>query len=127
MKQSPTSRSTAWLRKRGFSVCKVEQRLPIPGKFVTRDAFNVGDLLAMKEGFGIALVQVTSDDTGGNLTARIRKIIGIPETRAWLAAGGRILAQAWGRRGPRKEYRIRGFEIIQDDGQLFAIDQEGRI
>jgi hypothetical protein len=46
---TPAARSTKFLRDHGFSVCRVEQRLPIPGKFVTKDAFGFGDLLAMRE------------------------------------------------------------------------------
>ena len=43
---TPSARSTKYLRGMGCIVCRVEQRLPIPGKFITRDAFNIGDLLA---------------------------------------------------------------------------------
>jgi hypothetical protein len=119
VKQSPTSRSMAYLRERGLSVCKVEQRLPIPGKFVTRDAFNFGDLLCAEESFGIALIQVTS---GANIPARIEKIIALPEAKEWLFANGRILVHGWskkGKRGERKTWQLRSIEIFYDEHGVF--------
>lgn len=114
---TPTARSLALLRERGFLVAKVEQRLPIPGKFVTRDCFGFGDLLIAgyerhKAGFEnlavsiIALVQVTSTS---NLAARERKIRGLQKAADWLRIGGIILLHGWskkGKRGARKTWQV---------------------
>lgn len=102
---TPTARSTQWLKDNGYIVAKVEQRLPIPGKFITRDAFNFGDLLCAgcgnKEMFGaIALVQVTST---GNMSAREKKILAIPEAALWVNAGGEIWLHGWSKKGARGE------------------------
>jgi hypothetical protein len=123
VKQSPTARSMAYLRERGVSVCKVEQRLPIPGKFVTRDAFNFGDLLAMEEDFGIMLVQVTS---GAHVAERVDKIIGLPEAVKWLRAKGRIFVHGWsrkGKRGERKTWQLRSTEIFLDHDAVTTTEQ----
>lgn len=100
---TPTARSTSYLHKHGWIVCRVEQRLYMPkAKFpITRDAFNFGDLLAASgiNGIsGIALVQVTS---GSNHNARKRKIAANPEAAKWKAAGGVILLHSWSKKGPR--------------------------
>lgn len=115
---TPTARSLALLRERGFLVAKVEQRLPIPGKFVTRDCFGFGDLLIAGESRGIekdgrwlgagfvALVQVTST---GNMSAREKKIRALPEAKRWLETGAGILLQGWskkGKRGERKTWQV---------------------
>ncbi len=98
------------LRQQGFIVAKVEQRLPIPGMFVTRDAFNFGDLLIAKEGYGIALVQTTSR---ANLNARVHKAKLIPEFASWIAAGGKVIWHGWskrGARGKRKTWEVTSIE-----------------
>lgn len=116
---TPSARSTKWLRDLGFIVCKVEQRLPIPGKFITRDAFNIGDLLVAKEGFGIALVQVTSMS---NLAARERNAREIPELPKWLAAGGKFLMHGWAKKGPRGKRKT--WQLVERtiEGESFTVD-----
>jgi hypothetical protein len=92
---SPAQRSLQLLRSEGFTVERVEQRLPRCG--ITRDLFGVGDLLAARPG-ELLLVQVTS---ASNLAARRRKALAAPGLRTWLQAGGRFELHAWGKRGPR--------------------------
>jgi hypothetical protein len=87
----------------GFIVAKVEQRVPIPGMFVTRDAFNCGDLLIAKPGWGVALVQVT---TTGHLNERQEKALDIHELRVWLESGGRFILQGWAKRGARGKVKL---------------------
>lgn len=94
-KISPTARSMKHLREAGYIVAKVEQRLPIPGQFVTRDAFNVGDLLVARPPNEITLVQVTST---ANLSAREKKARLSEELAIWLASGGRFVLHGWGRK-----------------------------
>jgi hypothetical protein len=111
--KSPSARSMDYLRKRGFVVCRVEQRLWIPGaKFPrTRDAFGFGDLLVAKPGWGVALVQVTST---ANLSAREVKAKDISALYTWLHSGGRFLLQGWrkgGARGERKTWKLTEREI----------------
>lgn len=99
-KSNPGPRSVKHLRKLGFIVDKVEQKLHIPGKHIKRDAFGIGDYLIAKEGFGVALLQVTSTD---HLSHRQNKAIAIPELAAWLAAGGRFLLHGWDKRGEKRK------------------------
>jgi hypothetical protein len=110
--KSPSARSMDYLRKKGFVVARVEQRLPIPGKFVTRDCLGVGDLLAAKPGWGIALVQVTST---ANLSAREQKARNVSALYTWLNSGGKFFLQGWrkgGARGERKTWKLTERQIV---------------
>jgi hypothetical protein len=100
---TPSARSTKWLKDRGYIVARVEQRLPIPGMFVTRDAFGFGDLLAARPGNGIFLVQVTSTS---NLNAREKKARQIPELWTWLKSGGQFWLHGWSKKGPRGKRKV---------------------
>jgi hypothetical protein len=119
---SPSARSTAYLRRQGFIVTKVEQKIHMPkSPFpVTRDAFGFGDLLIAKPGFGAALVQVTD---ASSITHRINKINGIahdPDSekqikeaifanihaRKWLESGNRIFVHGWSKKGPRGARKV---------------------
>lgn len=80
-----------WLRRQGYTVAKVEHRLPI--RRVTVDLFGFIDVLAIKEGEpGVLGVQAT---TIGHLRDRERKVRGEPRHAIWLAAGNRIQVIGW--------------------------------
>ena len=94
------------LRERGYIVCRVEQR--IPHSFITRDAFNFGDLLAADPGWksgspSVALIQVT---TTSHLNNREQKIRDLPDAWQWIAAGARILLHGWAKRGARGKRKM---------------------
>ena len=93
-KTSPTQRAIAWAKKNGYEAAVVEQRLPIPDMFVTRDMFNFADLVVLRPGKPNLAVQVTS---GPNLAARVKKILAEPRARMWLEGGGEIEAHGWRR------------------------------
>lgn len=90
-KQSPTSKALQELREQGYLAEKVEQRLPIPGKFVTRDLFGVIDIVAMKAGEILRAVQVTSRS---NVNARMTKAHEKGTALTWVQAGGAF--EIWG-------------------------------
>lgn len=121
---SPTQRSMKWARDNGYIVAKVEQRIPAPGLFITRDAFGFGDLL-LAGGTEIALVQVTST---GNLSAREAKARTKckKELRIWLLASGKFWLHGWsmkGARGKRKTWQLKQRELTLES--LTAARQEG--
>lgn len=113
-KISPTMRSLKHLRELSWHVCKVEQR--IPHCFITRDAFNFGDLLAVHPENGIALVQVTS---GSNVSARVKKARTVAGPLvAWLVAGGKLFVHGWAKRGARgapKLWQLREISLTVHD------------
>lgn len=115
-KISPTQRSLAHLRAEGWEVCKVEQRLPIPGKFVTKDAFNFGDLLACHPEHKPSLIQVTS---GSNVSSRIAKAkLHAGPLIIWLLSGGELLIHGWRKVGPRgsqKTWQLREIPLTLKD------------
>jgi hypothetical protein len=102
-----------YLRRLGFCVARVEQRLPIPGRSVTKDCFGFGDLLAVSDAGGIVLVQTT---TRANLSKREAKARAIPELGTWLRAGGKFFLHGWakrGARGKRKLWELTEMEITR--------------
>jgi hypothetical protein len=104
-RSSPTQRSLAYLRKLGWTVEKVEQRLPIPDRFVTRDLFNFIDLIAI-DGKRIMGVQTT---TMANASKHREKIVALPAYQLWKASGGVVLLHLWrkiGARGERKLWKV---------------------
>lgn len=94
-RQSFGPRTLVWFRTRGWIADKCEQR--IPGTFITRDLFGIGDYVAVVPGEpGVTVVQVTSMT---NHAARRRKIRALSAARTLLAAGNRILILSWAKRG----------------------------
>jgi hypothetical protein len=108
-RRSLTPLSMKLLRDRGYIVERVEQRLPIPGMFVTRDFANFADLIAFRAGkeethpglrragiLGIRgeilAVQVTD---ASHLAVRSKKVREEPMAREWLLAGGKIMLHGW--------------------------------
>jgi hypothetical protein len=83
---------------------KVEQRLPVPGKFITRDLFGFADIVAIQPGrVGVLAVQATSSS---NLSARDKKVRAEQKARLWLEAGNRIQIHGWALRGPRGKRKV---------------------
>lgn len=108
MKTRATQRTLDALRTNGWSTHVVEKWITIPnipggGKRI--DAFNFGDILAMRAPVGdlpgsIALVQVCP---GASHAQHKAKILAIPEFQIWKQAGGRVFLVSWAKRGPRGE------------------------
>jgi hypothetical protein len=111
---SPTQRSLAEMRSRGY-VCDIVERW-IPGANIKRDLFGFLDLLCVvadpdSELFAkdpIIAVQVTSDN-GGNVAARIRKIVDNVNVGPVRKAGIRVLVHGW--RKVRGRWRLREVDL----------------
>jgi hypothetical protein len=86
---SPTSRSLAALRERGYLAAVVERWNAFAR--IRQDLFGVLDLVAVREGETLG-VQTTS---GSNVAARIRKIQDSPALAQLRAAGWRIVVHGW--------------------------------
>jgi len=69
---------------------------------IRRDLWGIGDVLAMKVGEPLLLVQTTS---APNVSARIGKAKHEPRLRTWLACGHRFEVWGWGKRDERWECR----------------------
>ncbi len=92
-KASPTSKALRDFRALGYRIEKVEQRLPIPGKFITRDLFDTFDLIGVKVGVPLLAVQVTSRD---NINARMTKAQQKGAALEWVQCQGRFLVIGYG-------------------------------
>jgi len=96
--QSPTSRTLQALKEQGCSVCVVERWNQFAGPHgIRQDAFGCFDLLCITPlvgtmPHGIVGVQCCARSSHA---AHRTKIIGIPEARLWLSAGGRIEIWSW--------------------------------
>ena len=102
---SPTARTVAECRKRGWPATVVER---FTGR-VRRDAFGFGDVLVLDGQPGALLIQCT---TGAHVANRVTKIrTQCAEAAAvWLAAGNRIEVWGWALQGPagsRKRWTLR--------------------
>ena len=100
---SPTQRSLAWFRDRGWH-CEVVERW-IPGANVRRDLLGFADILAIRGG-ELVLVQTTT----AGVAERVRKCLESPGFVVWTAAPGRlVVVHGWvkrsnGRRELREEW-----------------------
>lgn len=79
-----------WLGELGLVVGKTSYYNPFSRK--NYDLFGFIDLIAVSPDYGIVGVQLTG---GGNLSARVKKILEIPEATDWLKSGGRIWVCDW--------------------------------
>lgn len=108
-KTSPTQRTLAECRKRGYVAQTVEQT--IPRTFIKRDLFGCIDIIAITPK-GILGIQATGGT--GNHAHRIAKIKAEPRIAKWIAAGARMAVWSWNKRGARgetKRWTLREEEI----------------
>ncbi len=107
---SPTARSLAYLRKRGYVPEVVERFNYFSKKRV--DYLGVIDILAIhSKKMGVLGIQATSR---ANMLARVRKCQKKHRVKIWLAAGNKLEVHGWGlmgRPGKRKKYEIKIVEI----------------
>jgi len=106
---TPTARSLAWLRQRGYLAGVVESWVPRAN--VRRDLFAFADILAAKAGEPVLLVQTTS---AANVAARLRKIQQTPAAALWLQVG-RIEIHGWAMRAGKWTPRV--LEVLAGDLQ----------
>ena len=103
---TPTARTLAECRKRGWDAQVVEQT--IPHTFIKRDLFGVIDIVAITPD-GLLGIQATGG-SGGNHAARRDKIQAEPRAQRWIAAGAGLEIWSWakqGKAGARKLWTLR--------------------
>jgi hypothetical protein len=111
---TPTARTLAECRKRGWRAQVVEQT--IPHTFIKRDLFGCIDIIALDGKPGVLGIQATTGGTGGMIARRTQKIHGECYEAAyeWLGAGNRLEVWGWakqGARGKRKAWVLRVVQI----------------
>lgn len=107
-KPSPTSRSLAECRRRGWIAQVVEKWNPHAR--VRQDLFGCIDIVAVQEG-QILGIQACA---GSSHAARRDKALAEPRLRAWLDAGARFEVWSWAKQGPRgkrKTWTLRREEV----------------
>lgn len=96
---TPTARTLAECRKRGWTAQVVEQT--IPRTFIKRDLFGVIDIIALTPQGQTIGIQATGDNAG-DMARRERKIIAEPRAKLWLECGNLLEVWGWGKRGRGK-------------------------
>jgi hypothetical protein len=113
---SPTARTLARLRRRGYLAGVVERWLPRAN--VRKDLFGCADVLAVHpRDRAFLLVQCTSLAHVGD---RLRKAKARPELAAWLQAGGAFEVWGWARRGRR--WAVKGVAVRPGDLAAVVIE-----
>jgi hypothetical protein len=99
---TPTARSLALLRKRGYLADVAEKWIPRAN--VRRDLFGFIDVAAIvPDQAGVLGVQAT---TLGNVSARLNKARELPALKTWLSAGNGFQVWGWVKRGQRWHVKI---------------------
>jgi len=88
---SPTQRSLALLRERGY-LCQIVEHWN-PWARIRQDLFSIGDILCLRDEETL-LVQTTSR---ANINARVKKISECEHLPAILRAGWKIEVHGWGK------------------------------
>jgi hypothetical protein len=101
---SPTQRSLALMRERGFHAEVVERW--IPGANIRRDLFGFIDILCISDSGDVVGVQSTSDS---NVAARVAKIAESPLVGRVRAAGIKLLVQGW--RKAKGRWQVREIDV----------------
>jgi hypothetical protein len=114
-KTSPTARTLAYARKRGW-LANVTERWN-PHAFVRQDLFGFCDVLVLDGRPGALAIQATA--ASNNAAPRMRKLEELPAVRAWLLASLRVEVWSWrkvGAAGARKTWSVRRVKAELVDG-----------
>lgn len=120
-RQSPTSRSLAECRKRGWPAGVVEKfvKFPPPGHHV--DLFGVIDVVGLvtDDESGVRCIATIGIQAcaGSGHGARRAKILAEPRARQWIEAGNRLELWSWSKRGAHFE---RGRWVLRVE--VFTLD-----
>lgn len=99
---TPTQRSLALLRERGYIAVVVEKWVPWPKPGHRADLFGFLDILAVKAGETLG-VQTTA---GGSVSTRLKKIADSPLIGTVLSAGIKVTCHGWRKVGPRGKRKV---------------------
>lgn len=97
--KSPTQRSLAEMRGRGYDCAVVEHWNPHVG--IRQDMFGVWDIVCLKPG-AIVFLQCTTDD---HIAHRVAKITEHDLIDTFRKCGARLLVQGWKKRAGRWQVR----------------------
>lgn len=104
---SPTARTLAECKKRGWIAGVVERHIPFPKPMGTKiDLFGVIDLVVIvptnDELLGnAAILGIQATASAAHHAHRRTKILAEPRAKAWVDAGGRLELWSWSKRGDR--------------------------
>lgn len=122
--ESNANKSKKLMSSFGYLCDVTEKRLPIPGRHVSVDMFNLVDLFCIDpDGGGNIGVQATSR---GCVTEHIRKYMSpdlLPILMAWIRSGERFCIHGWDK-GPNGKWRV-AFWVAHLNGKTLIWDYVG--
>lgn len=108
---SPTERTQAYLRRRGYKVANCEKKAPITpagfkGPLVTQDLFKMIDTLALPPA-SLGLLRMVGIQTtvGASHASHRDKIRANPVAKVWLRYA-QLEIWSWSKRGPRGKRKL---------------------
>lgn len=120
MAASPTQKTLAELRKKGYMAAVVEKWNTHAR--IRQDLYGIIDVLAVMDKVTLG-IQATS---GGNVNARVKKALESPTLVNWLSGGTRAFSvwgwQKVGEKGKAKHWQYRSVTITLIDDQLDTIE-----
>lgn len=108
MASSPTQRTLKKLRDDGWHATVVERWNPHAK--IRQDLFGFIDVLGLCEDRGLIGIQATS---ASNKSSRVKKILGTPLAKTWVAAGNQLEVWGWVKRKAPDSNRIKWQPIIE--------------
>ena len=109
MPASPTARTLAECKRRGWTADVVEKWIPQARK--RKDVAGCIDVLTYGVGVGVLGIQTTS---GSNHAARRTKALAEPRLRMWLLGGGRFELWSWSKLANGR-WTVRKERVVMDD------------
>lgn len=93
---TPNQRSKRHAESLGYKVAIVERWNAFAK--VRNDLFGIGDLLCIRAGSPVLLVQATTDS---NMSTRVKKVTESEHIGTWCGTGSVFEVWGWGKHGPR--------------------------
>lgn len=121
---TPTQRTLAELKKRGYYAAVVEKWIPAKGGGFRKDLFGIIDVIALHGDMTIG-IQVA----GTNFSSHVKKILDAQEAvSAWLGGASRRL-EIWGwrplKQGKKRVWKLRrGFFCMNSHSQIEFYESE---
>lgn len=104
---SPTSRTTQWAKKNGYSAAIVEKWNKFAG--IRQDMFGFIDVVLIDGIRPVWGLQITST---GNMASRIKKSLESPNLALWCGSGARFSVVGWSKKGGKGKRKLWEMKMV---------------
>jgi len=120
-KTSPTQRTVAECKRRGWLVQNVEQTIRIPGgRTFKRDLFGGIDLVAIDDAGERPLLIGIQTTSGAHHADRRAKLLALEPLKRWVMTGAELHVWTWAKQGPRGKRKTWTLRIEPITVDMFA-------